>query len=486
MESPNEVVGAKRKRSPENPTPRAHQIQAPVRDVTQINYLVRARAERLRLIEGDSETFVDVLGMIDDYEGVLQRHESLAANLGAKLVGPLLLKSFEKLFDGPIKIIQKSFGQSFGVEESAISWLDVVAFARSNPSEFVLSDSTNGGKCCRFWIKGGQIEISEDDYRLILSGGPERMIPSLPIAEDESAELGTLNILESRLAMLIKKADAVASKARQLNYHLKGRKSAVLARKAPDQVSDSGSETRTFSPQPFSAVNRIRSPAAINNEAAAKLQRDLLDQFHATERRPAASQHRVKNIRLNHVEGYQGYPNMIEPEHRRVSSIESIEEGTEGHHRMLMAVRIEKLSRGDVIEPPCDRCRRLRFECTKHLTACSACTKKHAKCTWRDMTKSELEDLQNTAPQGGNIRGENGFPSTESDREPSSAGGAPGRPREHSREMELTDEEFRAALQGATSSDNRRLESMSHERTLLSRIASAAATASENREREMT
>lgn len=27
--------------------------------------------------------------------GVLQRHESLAANLGAKLVGPLLLKSFE-------------------------------------------------------------------------------------------------------------------------------------------------------------------------------------------------------------------------------------------------------------------------------------------------------------------------------------------------------------------------------------------------------
>ena len=37
--------------------------------VTQINYLMRAKSERLRLIEGDSETFGDVLGMIDDYEG---------------------------------------------------------------------------------------------------------------------------------------------------------------------------------------------------------------------------------------------------------------------------------------------------------------------------------------------------------------------------------------------------------------------------------
>jgi hypothetical protein len=38
--------------------------------VTQINYLVKARSERLRLIEGDAETFGDVLGMIDDYEGM--------------------------------------------------------------------------------------------------------------------------------------------------------------------------------------------------------------------------------------------------------------------------------------------------------------------------------------------------------------------------------------------------------------------------------
>jgi hypothetical protein len=39
-------------------------------NVTQINYLVKARSERLRLIEGDAETFGDVLGMVDDYEGM--------------------------------------------------------------------------------------------------------------------------------------------------------------------------------------------------------------------------------------------------------------------------------------------------------------------------------------------------------------------------------------------------------------------------------
>src|SRR5689334_4824927 len=126
--------------------------------------------------------------------GVLQRHESLAANLWAKLVGPLLLKSFEKLFDGPIKVIQSSFA----LEQAPITWLDIVTFARTNLSDFALTggDSVHG-KACRVWIKGGQIEISEDDYRLIMSGAPERMIPVQPIPEDESSELATLNILET-------------------------------------------------------------------------------------------------------------------------------------------------------------------------------------------------------------------------------------------------------------------------------------------------
>lgn len=73
MESPNsEQAGLKRKRSPV-PGALEDGRAAPTihpGNVTQINYLMRAKAERLRLIEGDSETFGDVLGMIDDYEGM--------------------------------------------------------------------------------------------------------------------------------------------------------------------------------------------------------------------------------------------------------------------------------------------------------------------------------------------------------------------------------------------------------------------------------
>lgn len=324
---------------------------------------------------------------------VLQRHESLAANLGAKLVGPLLLKSFEKLFDGPIKTI-------FGLEQSPITWLDIVTFARSNPSEFILSETAPGVKACRFWIKGGQVEISEDDYRLIMSGGPERMIPTQPIAEDESAELGTLNILGTRLAVLIKKADAVASKARQLNYHLKGRKTAVMARKAVGQAAAVDSEeTRTFTAQPFSAINS-RSPNPVNGEDA-KLQQELLDQFLSTERRHSAPHHRPKANRITTSDStfhaFNGSQH-DSSDRRNSHPLSTSEDGSEGQYRVLMAAKIEKLSRGDAINPPCDRCRRLKFDCTKHLTACSACTKKHAKCSWKDVKEGEI-DTANGFPQ---------------------------------------------------------------------------------------
>ncbi|KAH8767052.1 hypothetical protein BGZ57DRAFT_492112 [Hyaloscypha finlandica] len=417
MESPNSEhqAGLKRKRSPvpsaggeEGRLAAASAAGVPktgVGNVTQINYLVRAKAERLRLIEGDGETFANVLGMIDDYEGVLQRHESLAANLGAKLVGPLLLKSFEKLFDGPIKITSPSFG----LDQSPVSWLDIVTFSRTNPAEFVLSESNPGARACRFWIKGGQVEITEDDYRLIQSGAPERMIPTQPIPEDETAELGTLNILENRLTMLIKKADAVASKARQLNYHLKGRKAAVLSRKAADLPVTDEISSQHFSPQPFSAVN-TRSSIPPNGEPA-KIQQQLLEQFLSDERRPSTSQPRPKASRISTDAGFHTF-NGQEVDSRRMSHpLTPSEDGTEGQYRILMASKIEKLSRGEAIYPPCDRCRRLKFDCTKHLTACQACTKKHAKCSWKDIKEGELDyvpQLSATFQQPHSVGSENG------------------------------------------------------------------------------
>lgn len=380
--------GQKRKRTPIDegrqsaPPPAPHSGGG---GVTQISYLMRAKAERLKLIEGDSETFSDVLGMIDDYEGVLQRHESLAGNLGAKLVGPLLLKSFEKLFDGPIRVITASFA----LEQSPVSWLDVVTFARTNPLEFVLTDSSSGVKVCRFWINGGQVEISEDDYRLVMSGGPERMIPTQALPEDETAELETLNILETRLAMLIKKADAVASKARQLNYHLKGRKTALLSKKVTEQTGNLDSENRNYSPQPFA-----HSSARSNGESL-KIQQHLLDQFTAARRESIPHGRPKGNSRAPAIEnpGFHTF-NGQDPDNRRLSQpLTTSEDGSEGQYRILMASKIEKLSRGDPIYPPCDRCRRLGFHCTKHLTACQACTKKHAKCSWKDIKEGELDHM---------------------------------------------------------------------------------------------
>lgn len=317
--------------------------------------------------------------------GVLQRQESLAANLGAKLVGPLILKSFEKLFDGPIKVITP---YPFGNEQSPVSWLDVVTFARTSPPDFVLSEFSPGLKTCRFWIKGANVEISEDDWRLVMSGGPERMIPKQPLVEDEAAELGTLNILESRLAMLIKKADTVASKARQLNYHLRGRKAAIRSRKSAEQPGNPDHESRNFSAAPFATTSARPS-------GEAKMQQNLLEQFSSHHNSRSITLGRPKASRVSTADPttYTTH-NSQEPDPRRLSHpLTSSEDGSEGQYRVLMASKIEKLSRGDTIYPPCDRCRRLKFDCTKHLTACQACTKKHAKCAWKDIKDGELEHV---------------------------------------------------------------------------------------------
>ena len=286
------------------------------------------------------------------------------------------------MFDGPIKVISPSFG----LDQSPVSWLDIVTFSHTNPADFILTEFSPGIKACRFTIKGGQVEITEDDYRLIQSGAPERMIPTQPIPEDETAELGTLSILENRLAMLIKKADAVASKARQLNYHLKGRKAAVLSRKAGELTVD---ETRRFSPQPFPAVN-TRSSIPPNGEAV-KIQQQLLEQFISYERQPSIQHSRSKASRISIDTGYHTFSGQEADPRRMSHPLTASEDGTEGQYRVLMAAKIEKLNRGDAIYPPCDRCRRLKFDCTKHLTACQACTKKHAKCSWKDIKEGELD-----------------------------------------------------------------------------------------------
>lgn len=66
-----------------------------------------------------------------------------------------------------------------------------------------------------------------------------------------------------------------------------------------------------------------------------------------------------------------------------------------GPYKAEMISRMETMKRGERVIPPCDRCRRLHMDCIKNLTACLGCTKKHAKCSWKDVT---LDELETTAP----------------------------------------------------------------------------------------
>lgn len=66
-----------------------------------------------------------------------------------------------------------------------------------------------------------------------------------------------------------------------------------------------------------------------------------------------------------------------------------------GPYKAEMISRMETMKRGERVIPPCDRCRRLHMDCIKNLTACLGCTKKHAKCSWKDVS---LDELESTAP----------------------------------------------------------------------------------------
>ncbi|RFU24197.1 hypothetical protein B7463_g12139, partial [Scytalidium lignicola] len=435
----------KRKRSPSDSPPQVHPIPQPPPP-------------------SQPETFGDVLSLIDDYEGVLQRHESLASNLGARLVGPMLLKSIEKMFDGPIKLIS-----SYSSQPAPFSWYDIVVFARSHPNEFGLRETPNGEKTCQFWINGTHVEISEDDYRLIISGGPERMIPSLPVPEDEAAELATMNILEARLAVLIKKADAVASKARQLNYHLKGHKATIQASKAHEV--ESPVQTTSFQ-HPQSSRNSFHMVAEV-----AKIQQDLLHQFTSTPNSHLHENSHPKYSRTVHSQSPTAFPGFNPSQSTTTQSTTTTNAPRQSSYplnntceddpyRSFMSAKIEKLNRGDVIHPPCDRCRRLKYDCTKHLSACAPCTKKHARCSWKDVRSEEIYRHDGSPVKVGTGGGDVGTggkdPSPTAGDVAVNGNGNPSLPIMNNRSMGVDDD-------GP--------ENMIDENTMLSRIASAAASA---------
>ncbi|KAF1923200.1 uncharacterized protein M421DRAFT_104558 [Didymella exigua CBS 183.55] len=486
----------KRSSSHENMHPAApHPKAAKTHNHLQINYLVRHLDADLPLITND-DTLPNILSLLSDYQGVLDRHESMACNLGARPLGPILIKRFERLFDGPPRVLK-----SHGKDGTTVTWLDVVEFARNKPEQFQLGQMSEGVRVCQFYTKQCRVQISEEDFVLISSGIPQKMIPPQPIIEDEEKELGTIEILEKNLGQICQLADQVAARTRQLNHRLKGRRQAILDRRvtaspAPpirplspsnvalmkggsSHVAQAPTPPQAQAPAPPQAPAPVpvqpshKSPGgfvAVNarphesnghghgngngSSASSTTRHDLLAKFHTVNdrrssshnistvpdaRRPTVVPHSLshpstptsntprplpqpaeaqppppssKHARppqLNEAElqSMMNSPvpipntpsNLLPAASQRASQPAEKDDG--GPFKTEMVHRMESLGKGERILPPCDRCRRLHMDCLKNLTACMGCTKKHAKCSWKDVREGELQGAF-THPPGSN------------------------------------------------------------------------------------
>lgn len=395
----------------------------------QINYLTRQSIDTLPLIASE-DPLPSLLNIIGDYDAVLQRHESMAGNLGARPLGPILIKRFERLFDGPPKVLK-----SHGKEGTTVGWLDVVDFARNKPEQFNLEKTRDGVPVCQFYTKQSRVEISEEDYELIASGMPQKLIPPQPILEDEEKELGTLEILEKNLSHVVHLADQVSARARQLNHRLKNRKNAIISRREAEAHSASprrssfpanGDRVSVSPSSGFVAVNARPSETngVSTHTASAATRTELLSKFFTTSERlisspseerrtsnpgsrPRTSAHEASRSKPKPGSGNEGAdyaslnnvspvpipntPSSLLP-YTKPSAADRFDDS--GPYKAEMVSRMEQLQRGDRIQPPCDRCRRLHMDCLKNLTACMGCTKKHAKCSWKEVEEDELRDYE--------------------------------------------------------------------------------------------
>lgn len=479
---------SKRPRSPSGDFPPiASKVPKTHSNHLQINYLARQYPDNLPLVSID-DTMPAIIHLIGEYDGVLHRHESIAGNLGACPLGPILIKRFERLFDGPPRVLK-----SHGKDSPNITWLDVVEFAKNKPEQFNLEKTRNGVRVCQFYTKQCRVEISEEDFVLIASGMPQKMIPPQPIIEDEEKELGALEILEKNLQQIIQVADQgefpgkamcisaganrsprlVSARARQLNHRLKNRRTAIVTRRENDSSLHSQSQSQSQSQQQqqqhrsispvwrdangsqhplngsshsntgspstgFVAVNTGRpggEPTTEDNAlsqqfmfshsntdnvtiingtsikgASPTTRAELMKKFFTTQDRQSrsyeegtGSQNRQSSRPRPRASDATEY-NMYTPTAATVAipnTPSSLLPPPKSHHhekddggpfKMEMVARMEELQRGERILPPCDRCRRLHMDCLKNLTACMGCTKKHAKCSWKDVKAEELQE----------------------------------------------------------------------------------------------
>ncbi|KAK0318838.1 hypothetical protein LTR82_010260 [Friedmanniomyces endolithicus] len=476
---PVDATAGKRKRSPSESVPPSTAPPAKVSkagsgNALSINYLARQAQDDLPLLNKE-DTIPNLLQLLSAYSSVLDRHESLASNLGARPLGPILIKRFERCFDAPPKVVASHHkGAATSAEESGhqITWLEVIEFARSHPSQFTLSTFSEGKRVCQFYYpqKQFRVQISEEDFLFINSGRCQELIPPLPIWEDEEKEVGTCDVLEAKLKELTNLADMVAARTRQLSHRLKGRRAAILERRAdggsgtPAKI---GAQQTTTAPtlassSGFVPVNSSLEKAGGDIDTStgsfAAVRSELLKHFESLPQnhanpRPHSRHHSTTAHADHHLPLVTKHAENLHPRDEAASSNSSLSPvppnlpteplsfyvtdsipnahnsraPTTGQHgpptggqtftlgstplkhnfsrplppalessqpfRPLCQAHMDGLPRGHRVLPPCDRCRRLRMDCVKNLTSCGGCTKKHARCHWRDVSREELGDL---------------------------------------------------------------------------------------------
>lgn len=482
--------GTKRKRSPSTATaPSAAPLSKSTKTTAngtqlQINYLARQCADDLPFITKD-DTLPNLLDILTSYSHVLDRQESLASNLGARPLGPILIKRFERCFDAPPKIIAShshAKGASNAEDEGLpqVTWLDVVHFAQAHPAQFSLATFSEGRRVCQFYYpqKQVRVQVSEEDFLFISSGRCQDLIPPLPIWEDEEKEVGTCEILEKALRELTNAADMVAARTRQLGHRLKGRRMAIQERRTEhghaeaDRGRQSHSPPSHHAPPTFVATNsQLPTPVAGRPNAGvgkpdsgAAVRTDLLKHFQSLPHNQPVIRPEARRLSLIHPHSpaqappQHHTPQPAQPTHQAQPAVHTAQpemgqpssssaspaptgppnghpfdplsyyvesnstafrpsftptnaansDGTPKHnfsrplppsqessqpYRALCQAHMESLPRGSRVLPPCDRCRRLRMDCLKNLSSCAGCTKKHARCHWKDVRREEVQGL---------------------------------------------------------------------------------------------
>ncbi|KAI9795508.1 MAG: hypothetical protein M1833_006978 [Piccolia ochrophora] len=420
-----------------------------------IDYLSRRLSEDVLLVSKD-DSMPQIDDLITKYEGIVHRHESMASNMGVKLLGQTLINRFEKIFHAPVKVIQTN-----SKEATSVSWADVAEFCEVKPREFILNTVRNGDQFCQFWIKGCRVEISEEDFDLIKSGRPQKILPPQPVPEDEERELGTLQVLMESLQEVIGLADAVSGRARMLNQRLRERKNTTMSRK-PITVTVNGAspantgnadfarpspntngtedasgpavgDTHRQSPSPslgFVAVNSRNSTqpngsvpkdASPIGRVSPELQSYLLQRFTSLRQaNQSKSTQPTPRATLTPTSKVRHSVDTMEHADHLLNTISSVPisgaspttltagRGSPSHadgggepFKAKMVALVDSLNKGDRIDPPCDRCRRLpNMECRKNLTACMGCTRKHARCAWTKVTEDELNRSRSVSLDG--------------------------------------------------------------------------------------